>query len=216
MVATQARLDEWTAWVFAREDSDGAWDDDAEWIVLPEPVLLGYLTEVFERAGDALAAFGDDQLAEGFRFLVSSERGAQLRPCLDRELPVEERARAVRASAAVFREVFARRCSPVLSHLDEEQSELELACYMWWDESPFHADLEPELVAACFDAMEETLALAHDACREAALHGLGHFQTTGPLEERRRAIVERFLAAHPELRPELREYAEAALTGAVL
>ena len=216
MVATQARLEEWTAWIFEREDPEASWDEDARWIVLPEPVLLEYLTYAFENPGEVLGGFDDAQLAEGFRFLVSPEHGAQLRPCLDPELPAGERARAVRATARVFREVFAPRCTPVLCHLDEEQSELELACYMWWDESPFHADLEPELASACLDAMEETLAVPHDCCREAALHGLGHFHTTGPLEERRRAILERFLAAHPGVRPELREYAEAALAGAVL
>jgi hypothetical protein len=71
------------------------------------------------------------------------------------------------------------------------------------------------VVAASLDAMEGVLALPHDACRESALHGLGHLGGETPWETRRRAIVEQFLRTHGDLRPELARYAQAALDGCI-
>jgi hypothetical protein len=87
---------------------------------------------------------------------------------------------------------------------------------MWWDIGPFPAATSPARLQACFDVLEETLALRNDACREGALHGLGHLRTDGPLELRRQAIVARFLEQNGALRPELVAYAEAARSGCVL
>lgn len=219
MVTTQATVEEWVSWIFEREVGETwwNWDDDAEWIVLSEDVLLRHVTDLFEQAGSLLGRFSDEQLNQGFWFLLDPGDGDQLRPCLDPALPAVDRARAVRATATLFAEVFAPRCTPALSYLDEEgDGALNLSCYMWWDHGPFHPDVEQPVALACLDAMERTLAIPHDACRESALHGLGHFQTAGPLEERRRGIVTDFLRADLDLRRELREYAEAALIGAVL
>ncbi len=215
MVETHATLERWVDWIFDREVGEPwwNWDDDAEWIVLAEDVLLSHVTETFEHAGRHLGRFSDEQLTQGFFFLLDPEDGDQLRACLDPHLPVAGRAGAVLASAGVFEQLFAPRCTPALSNLDEEtDTALNLACFMWWDQGPFHAEVEEPIALACLDAMERTLGIPHDACRESALHGLGHFQTSGSIEDRRRAILERFLAADLDLRPELREYAGGRAT----
>lgn len=218
MVTTHATRSEWLSWIFDRsgEGSWWNWDDDADWIVLSDDVLLDYATSLLAAPGELLR-FTDEQLGSGLWFAVDPADGDLLRPCLEPALPVADRVRGVVATVSLFRELFARRCPPVLSHLDEEgDSPLSLACYMWWDLGPFHPDVEEPIALACLETMERTLAIAHDGCREAALHGLGHFQSAGPLEARRRQIVEGFLEGPAELRPELREYAEAALYGVVL
>ncbi|HEU5330793.1 MAG TPA: hypothetical protein VFU78_22060, partial [Thermomicrobiales bacterium] len=75
---------------------------------------------------------------------------------------------------------------------------------------PARADLD----AACLDVMRQTLALDNDACRENALHGLGHWLPyyPAPVEQ----IIADFLARTPTLRPELLAYARRAQRGAVL
>lgn len=89
---------------------------------------------------------------------------------------------------------------------------------MFWDLLPTHgkpdevtsADLDRTLLAV----MEEILKLEHDACRESALHGLGHWHFNYPQQVEQ--IVARFLQDHGDIRAALLLYAEKARTGYVL
>jgi hypothetical protein len=65
------------------------------------------------------------------------------------------------------------------------------------------------------EVMEKTLKLGHDACREGALHGLGHWKS-GSFGMRIEKVIDQFLKQNPKLRPELRQYALNAQRGAVL
>jgi hypothetical protein len=58
------------------------------------------------------------------------------------------------------------------------------------------------------------LALPHDACRESALHGLGHWHHAYP--DQTADIIDEFLARNEGIRDELRRYAMAARCGCVL
>ena len=69
-------------------------------------------------------------------------------------------------------------------------------------------------IPAILDVMTQTLNLDSDACREGALHGLGHWAMYYP--KRVAAIIDEFLKKNPDLRPELRNYALGARTGCVL
>jgi hypothetical protein len=62
--------------------------------------------------------------------------------------------------------------------------------------------------------MERTLRLDSEACREGALHGLGHWCRRHP--ERVPSIIAAWLAERPPISPELQRYALAARTGCVL
>jgi hypothetical protein len=87
---------------------------------------------------------------------------------------------------------------------------------MWWDALPIHG--RPDLSErAEFDAealvvLERLLVIPHDACRESALHGIGHWADYYPQVA---AVVDNFLAQTPTLRPELVAYARDARTGGV-
>lgn len=61
--------------------------------------------------------------------------------------------------------------------------------------------------------LRRLLAIPHDACRESALHGLGHWAHHYPQVA---GIVDEFLSSAPGLRPELIAYAERARIGNVL
>src|SRR5437667_652179 len=67
---------------------------------------------------------------------------------------------------------------------------------------------------AKLDVLREALAVPSVACQESALHGLRHFTAYYPREVE--DIVTDFLARHPGLRSELREYAAKARSGATL
>lgn len=90
---------------------------------------------------------------------------------------------------------------------------------MWWDVFPTGAsgasDEETTAVAGeLIGVMKRAIDIPHDACRESALHGLGHWQVADP--QRVREIVHRWLACTRGISPGLRNYAFAARDGHVL
>jgi hypothetical protein len=214
--ASYPDLEDWLAWVFAGARLGDPRDPEVDELVyaVPNEIALGYFTEACGRSSALLASFSDAELCGGLWFLLSSSDVLTL--SLQPEVKEPELIAFLHATEALFRDLFAIRCTSALSHRDEEASPLNSPCYMWWDLAPFSPRGPWRLVDACLDVMESTLALDNDACRESALHGLGHFRSDAWPERRRRAIVERFLAEHgPGLRPQLAAYARAALAGCV-
>jgi hypothetical protein len=61
--------------------------------------------------------------------------------------------------------------------------------------------------------LSELVEIPHDACRESALHGLGHWALFDPNAA---AMIESFLARAHGLRPELIAYATQAKSGYIL
>lgn len=211
-------FDAWLDAVFRHDEGDfaafqGAIEAAYPWD-LSDAMALAHVTRTFEGAGSLLAPYDDAQVGDGLWFLVSSTAGT-LNALLDGSIPWPERERCVRSFVNVFREVFAARCAPVLSHTGQSgHSPLHLACYMWWDVFPFWGSTagEPRLDDLFLEVMEATLRLDCDPCRESALHGLGHLPSR---RGRVRKVIERFLEEAPGLRPELRAYACAAMSGCV-
>ena len=87
---------------------------------------------------------------------------------------------------------------------------------MWWDisfrledEEPERRKLDPEILRV----MGRILELESLACKESALHGLGHWQEDYPSEVRE--IIDRFLSRSEGERPGLLEYAAQAREGNV-
>ena len=82
-----------------------------------------------------------------------------------------------------------------------------------------HSTEDPDVSAlhgiddAILHVMVRTLRLESEACREGALHGLGHWHRTHP--DRSTSIVDACLASDPQISPELRQYALAARTGCI-
>jgi hypothetical protein len=67
---------------------------------------------------------------------------------------------------------------------------------------------------AILHVMARTLRLESEACREGALHGLGHWHRAHP--DRTARIIDEWLAGDPPISPELRQYALSARCGCVL
>lgn len=198
------------AWYWAEEAP--AWDGPAEEI----PLLIA---EMGERSGELLARFPDVELDQGFWFLIGSTAPPHfIETLLDSRVPVPDRVRAIRSFPPLFGQVMAVRCSPHLSHLEDSANPLNSSCYMWWDLIWYHLfqdfdKLTPAIAAEIVSALRRQLAIPHDACRESALHGIGHWVKTIPQVA---GLVDEFLAANPGLRPELVGYAQKARTGQVI
>lgn len=181
------------------------------------------VAETFERGGELLKQFSEEQLEQGFWYLVGeSSPGDFMGALTDTELPAQVRLRVLRSFVPLFEQVMALRCSPHLSQLAEGGvNPLNSACYMWWDLLRFNlwlgqpepGEFDDEIIAT----LQRLLKIPHDACRESALHGIGHLCKERPTRrEELSGIVDEFLARTPELRPELRAYAERSKIGDVL
>ena len=137
----------------------------------------------------------------------------------DSSVPWTARQRCVRSIHNLFERCFFKRCTPHLSHLDElGAGPLNLVCYMWWDiiplsgqpDNPEHTEIDEEILGV----LESILQLDSVACRESALHGLGHWHLSYPKQVE--GIIDTFLENQSGLRQELQAYAMNARGGCVL
>jgi hypothetical protein len=184
------------------------------WEGTPEQTTI-YIAETFENSGQLLGRFSNEQLNQGFWFLLNNICSDFMLPLADSKFPLSLQHRVLRSFVPLFEETMAPQCSPCLSHLDEPGTNaLNSACYMWWDilpidrcpKEPARAEFDSEVLVV----LKRLLAIPHDACRESALHGLGHWTHYYP---RVADIIDNFLSQTPNLRPELTAYALSAKAG---
>jgi len=219
-VSRPLTLSDWIAHVFDHPVTDPAWHwslDAPELEDVPERDAT-FIAETFERSGMLLSGFSDEQLRQGLWYLASGDCSNFMFALKEPTVPLDCRIRALRSFVPLFEQVMAVRCSPHLSHLDEQPANrLNVVCYMWWDLLPIcGASWEPDHVefgTEVLRVLARLLSIPHDACRESALHGLGHWRL---YQQSAEAIVDDWLARTPGLRPELVSYAECARIGDVL
>ena len=220
----EIRFEDWVAEVFDHPVTEPEWywrPDAANWD-LPYERALQLVTQLFEQPVEILRRFSDAQLNQGLWFLLGP-RGDALRGLEDEHLVWELQRRCIRSFSSVFETLFAARCTPHLSHLlradipdDPGMNSLNEVCYMWWHlvwvprpEPSTHSKVD----VAFLEVMRQTLNLPSDACRESALHGLGHWHQGCPKETE--FIIDTFLGQSGPIREELRDYAQQARQGCV-
>jgi hypothetical protein len=180
-------------------------------------VAIDYMTHLFKECGHVFKPYSDAQIDQGLWFLIGGCSCDHPRLLNDATIPWLPRQECVHSMFRLF-EFFAMRCTPHLSHLDEQPANpLNSICYMFWDilsvREPLDEPDSVQLDEALLGMMSEILLLPSDACCESALHGLGHWQRNYP--EKVDEIVSSFLSREANLRPALREYALRAQHGAV-
>lgn len=211
--------EEWVTHVFDHPvgEKEWYWEDDAEeWYGDPANIAE-FLGRLFKEAGKLPDRFSDQQIDVGLNYIigVGSDHFHSL---LDSRLSWGIRQPALAATYNVFADLFAKRCTEHLSHLDEPGSGvLNGTCYMWWDTAPVHGEPDnpacKERDALLLQVMADTLKLNSEACRESALHGLGHWQSYYP--EQVKGIIHDFIWKNRKIRGSLRNYAYAAMNGDV-
>ena len=211
---------EWLNLVFDHPVSDRAWywDSDDEW-ELGRETGAHYLCRLFAEAGSLPQRFCDEQIAIGLKYLIDPGNSDTFFSLLAGPAPWEVRKSGLEAIYILFRDLFQKRCSDALGHIDEPGGgALNGTCYMWWDILPVHGQPESpalsERDALLLDVMRNILHLESDSVRESALHGLGHWQIYYP--EQVEKIVTDFIWKHRKIRDSLRNYAYAAMHGDVL
>jgi hypothetical protein len=214
-------FDHWVKHVFDHEvrKPEWYWDKDALYWDAPSELTVEYLTQLFGRPLPTLANYSDEQLNQGFWYLLSPGCSNHMFAVTDEAVPLELRIKCVKSIQRIFEQMFSGLCSEHLSHIDEKgAAPLNSICYMWWDLVPLQWEPgEPSkesISKAALEVMEETLTFDSIACQESALHGLGHWELFYPTEVAE--IVDRYLEDNPNLRSELKDYAVKAREGHVL
>jgi hypothetical protein len=108
----------------------------------PNLITLQRLAKVFENCAVWLAPYSDERLNRTFWDLSSNV----LFVLGDNTIEWALRQRVISSFENLFREFFAVRCKPVLGHLSEEGSPLNMACYMWWEFDCWHSTPSPALL----------------------------------------------------------------------
>jgi hypothetical protein len=213
-------FEDWVRHLFDHPATGPQWfaDPDAPFWAGSADVVVSWVTRLFDDPLPPLAPYSDAQLGQGFWYLISNGASDCMFALLDASVPLDARVRCLSATTTVFRRLFAARCTPHLSHLDEPGcGPLDTTCYMWWDLLPLAGApgdaARRALDGAALDVMADVLALDAVACQESALHGLGHWHAAYP--DVVEGTVDRFLAASIERRPELVAYARSARSGCV-
>lgn len=218
---TNLSFEDWVTFVFCwpYDPAGSPWyyDSDCEYWDAPSAAVVAYLTRLFEHSVTVLQDYSDGEIAQGLWYIASNGASDYMFALGDCTVPLSDRLRCIQSLEALFRDLLAVRCSPHLSHRDEPGANpLNVVCYMWWDLVPICP--VPEERQVIFDAVLQVqtaiLELPSLACQEAALHGFGHWLNTH--ESAIQATIDRWLQRHPELRPELRIYAQSARGGCVL
>lgn len=209
--------DQWLTHVFAHDVTTPQWHftdtytpfdgTDADYAEL--------LTLTFTRSGTDLARYSDAQVDQGLWYLASPSSSDYLFALRNGQAPLAQKLQGIHSILHLYRDCFAARCTPTLSHLDEpDSSPLNGIAYMFWDicalsclyDAPDKAALED----AVFTVLAETLKIPHRACIEGGLHGLGEMVHEYP--ERVHPIIDAYLH-FPTVDPALHAYALKARDG---
>jgi len=200
--------------VFGDADPSDFQPDRLEGICEPNSESFLKLSGIFENPLPFLSRYNDGPLGQAFWDLGYAVFGGVYEGGIEWEL----RHRLIRSFETLFRKFFAARCAPALGHLSETENRLSVACYMWWDFDCWRAVSDPltrnPVDSALLASMKAILAMDHAACQESALHALGHWRHADKSEVE--VIIDEFLQHGPDVRQELRQYAQNARGGYVL
>lgn len=213
-------FDDWIKNIFSRPEGPEPWYWDINNQVpdIAPGTSVRYLRKLFTESKTLLGQYSNLQLKRGLWYIIDCGLSRELVSLLDKSVPLREKLETIDSIYQLYKDCFSERCESSLSHLGEsKENPLNVLCYMWWDVAPLPATAgkvdNKEIDAFCLEVMRKALALDNDACRESALHGLGHARLYYPAEVEK--IVSGFIAANPKIRKELMQYAQSAQEGLV-
>jgi len=211
---------DWVKGIFDRPEGPEPWyyDLNNRMPGVSPASSVRYVRKLFTESKVILGKYSNMQLKRGLWYIIDCGNSNELVSLLDKSIPLQEKLDTIDSISLLYRNCFFERCDSSLSHRGEaKENPLNVLCYMWWDVAPLPATAgktdNTEMDVACLRVMKNALLLENDACRESALHGLGHAQMYYPAEVAK--IVDGFVAANPKIRKELLTYAHAAREGMV-
>jgi hypothetical protein len=206
-------FDEFVSFIFANETS-ADWNKQPPWyfsleVIYDPQSVCAYYLQLFRQPLFLLERYSKAQLEEGFWAIHGGALDCAVsRVIWDTDVTFAAREECVRSMTDLFKLFFATE-------------PLESSSNMWWDSLCYDwqcgirdrerggEDLRMQNVM--FETLAVILRLDSESCQIAALHGLGHLHHPGTA-----ALVHTFLAEHPALSAETKEYALRAAKFQVL
>ncbi|MFZ2059742.1 MAG: hypothetical protein WAU82_01900 [Candidatus Binatus sp.] len=215
-------FDEWLMWVFdhpvAEETSDEWWwqepdsDEGGRWLDRPPMQALTFVTRLFEDPLAYLSCYSDAQIDQGLWFIVGTTNSKHFEWIVDGRVDLGLRKRCIRSIETLSSALFAPRCSDEIIHGTKP---LDSICYMLWDlamHGAYSNVRDPEIDREAVKTLARIIEIPSFACQQSALHGLGHLVYDAHLGC---DVIQKYLEDHPDLRSDIRKYAEQALQGKV-
>jgi hypothetical protein len=210
-------FDQFANFIFDHSPSPVEWYL-AEDFVPPElrpEIAVVYTKDLFANARMYANKYSESQFCSGLEYLVNPACSDHCYFLLDQSVKAQNRIEVMTAMYEVFDGVFANKCNDVLMHSTSGQgNRYNYICYMWWDVFPRHgAPAKRELANTdrqILNVLARIVELKSVACKEAALHGLGHWYFGYP------ELVEEIIDANRSSIPaNLVQYAQDARVGRV-
>jgi hypothetical protein len=229
-------FDDWVAYVFDHEDPDWNFKEDCPyWNEERNARLaLSHMGRLFANPEILIGRFSPDQIGVGLNYLLSSGLSGHVFAVFDDTIPLEERLSVIRTIPTLYEKLLAKICARRLSHgvssAPPDDTRADYICYMLWDVIPLFGrtrnpftKTDPDVRSrwseheaierACLETIERILEIEHVACKESAIHGIGHWADAYP---RWAAETVKRAKKRGLIPPELDSYARAAAKGCVL
>lgn len=226
-------FDEWLKWAFdhpvVAEGGKEWWqqlpdeDEGGIWLDRPPERSLAFATKLFENPLSYLSSYSDAQIGHGLWFIVYRTCSKHFDGLVNPRVDLDLRTRCIRSLENVSRELFATRCSENVRW--NYTNPLDQICYMLWDLVVSDADFaklnldgtyqivrDPEIDREFLDTLGRIVGMPNVACQQSALHGLGHLVRYAKLGS---DVIQQYLDHQPNVRSDLREYAQRALVGRI-
>lgn len=204
-MSTLFSYDCWLEYRYGKDPADQDYDGSYYWGPGDEHIVE-YVAHAFEDTRRLVDIYSAARVARVIdAFFYEADYGV----FGDTSCPYELRTRLFRSIVPVYRDLYASLCGNALGHKNQPT---QFACYMWWELIPWVPDREPLIDDVVYEVFEALLSLPSEACQESALHGLGHAHD----DKRGRSLsLIRIFLEREGMSPELRQYAENALTGGI-
>jgi hypothetical protein len=193
------------------------------WLEQSPAVALEYVARLFENPCGYLSGYSDEQIGQGIYIVVSQSCSDHFSFIAGGDVDLALRKRCIRSLENLSRELFAPRCS---ENVWIYTKPLNQTCDLLWDlvvygtnSTDWNSDgvrwgvRNPEIDEEVLDTLSRIVAIPNVACQQSALHGLGHLVDFAGLGS---TVIQRYLDDNPDLRDDLRRYAENALLGRVM
>jgi hypothetical protein len=195
--------------VEAGGDADNAWywSSHARFLVDPSRQVR-HLTRLFENAGQLRTEFSVPQIEQGLWLVAAAASERFIQYLWSADVPWSERERCIAAMATLYSECLSVETFETIDYM---WPDLLADTYSYDFRAP-STDIEDRRVQdALLVLFTKLLGFPDYATQYAGLHGLGHLaHPEGP------RVINEYIAAHPNLEEEQRQYAEQAAAGDVL
>lgn len=209
--------EEFVDFLFQRHEEDKEWYFAEDFVPpkLNSETQVLYARQIFKNAEAYAKTFTERQFCLGLTYLINPAASWHCYSYLEPSVDEAVRLSVFDSMYDVFSFVFNQRCREAVSNrADLSSATYGYMCYMWWDVFPrhgvpFEAHLQ-ETDRAIQRLLAKQLTLQSVACKESALHGLGHWHAAFS------DFVEKTIAgASLEIPESLKEYAKRARIGDV-